>query len=335
MKKRILLSDVAEMAGVSKATVSRYLNNSLALPPETATRIQQAIRQLNYRGNSLARRLSKGGSETLGLVLPDITNTFFAELADAAEEEASAQGFSLVLCVTRNNPDKELQFIRWLDSCQVDGLLFATNRPDDGLLCEEIRRHQHIVLLDEDIPGTTAPKVFTDNRQGGLIATQQLIAAGHRHIAFVGGEHGLMSARERYQGFSEALHQAGLNCPDPWVLFGQYKLEFGTRALEQLFSTPQRPTAIFAASDYLVLGILDGLRNLNLSAPADLSVVGFDDASYTNYTHPRISTIRQPARQMGHTAVRLLLQMLKDQPVPEITRLPVEWIARDSILLCG
>ncbi len=335
MKKRILLSDVAEMAGVSKATVSRYLNNSLALPPETATRIQQAIRQLNYRGNSLARRLSKGGSETLGLVLPDITNTFFAELADAAEEEASAQGYSLVLCVTRNNPDKELQFIRWLDSCQVDGLLFATNRPDDGLLCEEIRRHQHIVLLDEDIPGTTAPKVFTDNRQGGLIATQQLIAAGHRHIAFVGGEHGLMSARERYQGFSEALHQAGLNCPDPWVLFGQYKLEFGTRALEQLFSTPQRPTAIFAASDYLVLGILDGLRNLNLSAPADLSVVGFDDASYTNYTHPRISTIRQPARQMGHTAVRLLLQMLKDQPVPEITRLPVEWIARDSILLCG
>ncbi len=332
MKKRILLSDVAEMAGVSKATVSRYLNNSLALPPETATRIQQAIRQLNYRGNSLARRLSKGGSETLGLVLPDITNTFFAELADAAEEEASAHGYSLVLCVTRNNPDKELQFIRWLDSCQVDGLLFATNRPDDGLLCEEIRHHQHIVILDEDIPGTTAPKVFTDNHQGGLIATQQLIAAGHQQIAFVGGEYGLMSVRERYQGFSDALHQAGLSCPDPWVLFGQYQLEFGTRALEQLFSTPQRPTAIFAASDYLVLGILDGLRNLNLSAPADLSVVGFDDASYTNYTHPRISTIRQPARQMGHTAIRLLLQMLKDQPVPEITRLPVEWIARDSIL---
>ncbi len=212
MKKRVLLSDVANLAGLSKATVSRYMNHSIVLPQATVTRIESAIAELDYRGNSLARRLSKGGSETLGLVLSDITNPFFAELADAAEEAAFENGYSLVLCITRNNPEKESQFIHWLDTCQVDGLLFATNRPDNGSLRKEIQRHQRIVLLDEDIPGSCAPKVFADNEQGGRLATEQLIAAGHREIAFIGGPDALMSVRERYQGFCTALAQAGLSC---------------------------------------------------------------------------------------------------------------------------
>ncbi len=332
IKKRVLLSDVATLAGLSKATVSRYMNNSIVLPQETITRIETAIAQLDYRGNSLARRLSKGGSETLGLVLPDITNPFFAELADAAEEAAFEHGYSLVLCITRNNPEKESQFIRWLDTCQVDGLLFTTNRPDNGLLRKEIQRHQRIVLLDEDIPGSQAPKVFADNVQGGMMATQQLIAAGHRHIAFIGGPDELMSVRERYQGFCTALAQAGLHCPPEWVMYGEYQREFGQQALRQLFSRDRRPTAVFAASDFLVLGLLDGLRELGLHAPQDLSLVGFDDASYANFTQPRISTIRQPARELCRTAVSLMLRLLSgEENVPAETRLPVTWICRDSI----
>ncbi|OAT76524.1 cytochrome-c peroxidase [Mangrovibacter phragmitis] len=331
-KKRVVLSDVANLAGLSKATVSRYLNHNLVLPQETAARIEAAIRKLDYQRNSLARRLSKGGSETLGLVLPDITNPFFAELADAAEEAASAQGYSLVLCVTRNNPEKERQFIRWLDTCQVDGLLFTTNRPDDGLLRREVQHHQRIILLDEDIPGSQVPKVFADNQQGGRLATEQLIRAGHRHIAFVGGPDALMSVRERYLGFCEALAAAGLSCPPEWVLYGEYQREYGSKALDQLFRGAQCPTAIFAASDYLVLGILDGLRARQLQAPEALSLVGFDDASYANFTQPRISTIRQPAHQMGRTAVQLMLRLLNGETVPEHTRFPVEWVARDSIM---
>lgn len=332
IKKRVLLSDVASLAGLSKATVSRYLNHSIVLPQETIKRIESAITQLDYRGNSLARRLSKGGSETLGLVLPDITNPFFAELADAAEEAAFEHGYSLVLCITRNNPEKESQFIRWLDTCQVDGLLFTTNRPDNGLLRKEIQRHQRIVLLDEDIPGSKAPKVFADNVQGGMIATQQLIAAGHRQIAFIGGPDELMSVRERYQGFCTALAQAGLHCPPEWVMYGNYQREFGQRALRQLFSRELRPTAVFAASDFLVLGLLDGLREAGLRAPQDLSLVGFDDASYADFTQPRISTIRQPARELGRTAVSLMLRLLNgEENIAAETRLPVTWIGRDSI----
>ncbi|MDW8844361.1 LacI family DNA-binding transcriptional regulator [Erwinia sp. MMLR14_017] len=332
IKKRVLLSDVATLAGLSKATVSRYLNHSIVLPQETITRIESAIAQLDYRGNSLARRLSKGGSETLGLVLPDITNPFFAELADAAEEAAFEHGYSLVLCITRNNPEKESQFIRWLDTCQVDGLLFTTNRPDNGLLRKEIQRHQRIVLLDEDIPGSTVPKVFADNVQGGMLATQQLIVAGHRQIAFIGGPDELMSVRERYHGFCTALAQAGLHCPPEWVMYGNYQREFGQRALHQLFSRDIRPTAVFAASDFLVLGLLDGLRELGLHAPQDLSLVGFDDASYADFTQPRISTIRQPARELGRTAVSLMLRLLNgEENIAAETRLPVTWIGRDSI----
>lgn len=330
--KRVLLSDVAKLAGLSKATVSRYMNHSIVLPQETIDRIETAIRTLDYRGNSLARRLSKGGSETLGLVLPDITNPFFAELADAAEEAASARGYSLVLCITRNNPDKEAQFIRWLDTRQVDGLLFTTNRPDNGVLRDEIQRHNHVVLLDEDIPGSQVPKVFADNVQGGRIATEQLIAAGHTRIAFIGGPEQLMSVRERYQGFCSAMQQAGLTVPPEWVMYGNYAREFGQQALNHLFSCTQRPTAVFAASDYLVLGLLDGLRASGLQAPAALSLVGFDDANYTDLTHPRISTIRQPARQLGHTAVNIMLRLLNNETdIPMETRLPVEWIGRDSI----
>lgn len=332
IKKRVLLSDVATLAGLSKATVSRYMNNSIVLPQETVARIESAIRQLDYRGNSLARRLSKGGSETLGLVLPDITNPFFAELADAAEEAASEHSYSLVLCITRNNPEKESQFIHWLDTCQVDGLLFTTNRPDNGLLRQEIQRHQRIVLLDEDIPGSRVPKVFADNVQGGMLATQQLITAGHRDIAFIGGPDQLMSVRERYQGFCTALEQAGLRCPPEWIMYGDYQREFGQQALHQLFSCDRRPTAVFAASDFLVLGLLDGLRERGLHAPEALSLVGFDDASYADFTQPRISTIRQPAQELGRTAVSLMLRLLNgEENVPAETRLPVTWIGRDSI----
>ncbi len=331
-KKRVVLSDVASLAGLSKATVSRYLNNSIVLPNDTVRRIEEAINQLNYRANSLARRLSKGGSETLGLVISGSTNPFFAELADAAEEAASEHRYSLVLCITRNNPDKERQFIRWLDTCQVDGLLFTTNRPDNGLLREELVGHQRIVLIDEDIPGSEVPKVFVDNIQGGMLATRHLIAAGHRRIAFVGGPDALMSVRERHEGFRQAMAEAGLVCQPEWVLYGDYSREFGQMALHRLLALPDAPTAVFAASDYLVLGLLDGLRQRGQSAPEALSLVGFDDASYADLITPRLSTVRQPARLLGRTAVEIMMGLLNDGHAPQvIPRIPVELIGRDSI----
>lgn len=326
------LSDVAKRAGLSKATVSRYLNKSIVLPQPTVARIEDAIKALDYRANSLARRLSMGGSETIGLVLPDIANPFFAELADAAEEAASQHKYSLVLCVTRNNLEKERQFIRWLDTRQVDGLLFTTNRPDNGQLREQLKGQRHVVLLDEDVPGSTVPKVFSDNVHGGELAANQLIAAGHQRIAFVGGPDELMSVRERHQGFRQALLNAALPYEPDMVLYGDYSRSFGRLALDKLLELPQPPTAVFAASDYLALGLLDGLRQRGLSAPAALSLVGFDDAIYSDLITPRLSTIRQSARELGRAAVETLIKLFNNEPdIPPVARIPVEWIARDSV----
>ncbi|MEG3133930.1 LacI family DNA-binding transcriptional regulator [Rouxiella sp. T17] len=332
-QKRVVLSDVANMAGLSKATVSRYLNNSITLPQQTVQRIEDAINTLGYRANSLARRLSMGGSETIGLVLPDISNPFFAELADAAEEAASAHKYSLVLCVTRNNLEKECQFIRWLDTRQVDGLLFATNRPDNGQLCLELKGQRHVVLIDEDVPGCNMPRVFSDNVHGGELATQALIAAGHRQIAFVGGPAKLMSVRERHQGYQQALENSGLQYTDSYVLYGNYDRTFGRQALDHLLALPTPPTAIFAASDYLALGLLDGVRARGLAVPQALSLVGFDDAIYSDLITPRLSTIKQSARELGRTAVEKLIKLFNDDDdnVAPLTRIPVEWIARDSV----
>ncbi|QCR36080.1 LacI family DNA-binding transcriptional regulator [Nissabacter sp. SGAir0207] len=330
--KRVVLSDVARLAGLSKATVSRYLNNSIVLPQQTTQRIEDAISTLNYRGNSLARRLSKGGSETIGLVLPEISNPFFAELAEAAEAAASAHQYSLVLCVTRNNLEKESQFIRWLDTRQVDGLLFATNKPDDGRLLAELQGQSNIVLIDEDVPGAEVPKVFADNVAGGQLATRQLIDAGHRRIAYVGGPDALMSVRERREGFRQALEQAGLAYHSELVLCGDYTREFGQTAIDRLLALPEPPTAIFAGSDYLALGLLDGLRAHQLSAPKDMSIVGFDDANYAELITPRLSTIRQDAGQLGRTAVELLIRMLKEETQENcVARIPVQSIKRESI----
>ncbi|KQN46339.1 cytochrome C peroxidase [Serratia sp. Leaf50] len=330
--KRVVLSDVAQMAGLSKATVSRYLNNSIVLPQQTVERIEHAINTLGYRANSLARRLSMGGSETIGLVLPDIANPFFAELADAAEEAASEHKYSLVLCVTRNNLEKECQFIRWLDTRQVDGLLFTTNRPDNGQLCLELKGQRHVVLIDEDVPGCDVPKVFSDNVHGGELATQALIDAGHQHIAFVGGPDELMSVRERHQGYRQALVKSGISYDPALVLYGDYDRGFGRLALETLLALPTPPSAIFAASDYLALGLLDGVRANGLSVPDSLSLVGFDDAIYSDLITPRLSTIRQSARELGRTAVETLVKLLNDdENVSRVSRIPVELISRDSV----
>ena len=276
--------------------------------------------------------MSKGGSETIGLVLPDIANPFFAELADAAEEAASQHKYSLVLCVTRNNLEKECQFIRWLDTRQVDGLLFTTNRPDNGQLREQLKGQRHVVLLDEDVPGSMVPKVFSDNVHGGELAANKLIAAGHQRIAFVGGPDELMSVRERHQGFRQALLSAGLPYEPEYVLCGDYSRTFGRAALEQLLALPQPPTAIFAASDYLALGLLDGMRQRGLSVPGALSLVGFDDAIYSDLITPRLSTIRQSARELGRVAVETLIKLFNDEPdVASVSRIPVEWISRDSV----
>jgi LacI family transcriptional regulator len=327
------ISDVAERAGVSKATVSRYLNGSLVLPPETATRVDDAVVALNYRQNSLARRLSLGSSETIGLAMPEVANPFFAELADAVEAAASGFGYGLALCITRNKLEREALYLRWLDTRHLDGLVFATNRPDDGLLRTMIGERNNVVLVDEDVPGTRVPKVLVDNVEGGYLATRHLIDAGHRRIAHVTGPRDLFTVRERLEGYRRALAGAGISLDPTLLHFGAYDRRFGHAAAAALIAQQEAPTAVFAASDYIVAGILDALRERGLSVPSDLSIVGFDDMEFASLLMPPITTLRQSAGELGRTAVTLLVDMLNGRPpAPTLVhRLPVRLVERASV----
>lgn len=335
MAKNSTIKDVAEHAKVSKATVSRYLGGTLVLPPKTAKRVDDAVVALKYHQNSLARRLSLGSSETIGLAMPDVANPFFAEIADEVEQAASEAGYGLALCITRNLLQREETYLRWLDTTRLDGLILITNRPDDGSLKTLLGGRSNIVLIDEDVPGAAVPKVFVDNVEGGYLATRHLLAAGHTRIAHVTGPQDLFTVRERLAGYRKALEEAHVPYQPELVRFGSYERKFGQLAATELLALPEPPTAVFAASDYLAVGMLETLRDRGLDVPSYMSIVGFDDMEFASLLMPPISTLRQSARDLGRTGVSTLLALLDGSTTAHgpatIQRLPVQLVQRASV----
>ena len=326
------LQDVARAAEVSAATVSRFLNGSLVLPPATTTRIERAILALNYRPNSQARRLSLGRSETIGLVVPTIANPFFAQFADAVELAAEARGLGVMLCVTRNQLRRELEYLALLGSNQVDGLLFLTNRRGTEALGQAIDAARHVVVVDEDVPHAAVPKIFVANEQGGELAGAHLVRAGHRSLAFVGGPKGMLSTTERLAGFRRAV-AARTGCAIAHEMYCEYSIADGRRMADAVIDAAPRVTAVFVTSDVVALGLMERLRQRGVDVPRDLSLVTFDDVGPLHLFAPPLTAIRQPVAEMGARAVGLLAALIAGQAPqrapPE--RLPVELVTRASV----
>jgi LacI family transcriptional regulator len=334
-KKRTLasLKDVAEAARVSVTTVSRYLNGSLTLPERTRRRVETAIGELNYKPNPHARRLSLGRADTIGLVVPDIGNPFFAKLVASVEAAADRIGLGVVLCATLNQPDREIDYVERLRRNHVDGLIFVTNHTDDGSLAERINAAGRVVILDEDVKGTEVPKVFADNEMGGYLAGRHLAEFGHRRVAFVGGLRGMLSAEARVAGLRRALSEAG---PDFKVVAtenGEYTAEFGRTAARNLLQRQSHPTAVFASSDEVAIGILEVFRSSGLRVPEDISVVGFDDVGPLHLFGPPLTAVRQPVDAIGRRGVELLSDINQQGSVAAVAPeyLPVEIVVRASV----
>ena len=317
------LQDVAKAAGVSKTTVSRFLNGSLDLPAKTAEQINGAIRTLNYKPNPHARRLSLGRTDTIGLIVPDIATPFFATLVAAVEEEADARGKALALHATLNRRDREFSYIDLVRQGHADGLIFITNHQGDPALAERINGAGPCVVVDEDVVGAQVPKLFCDNYEGGRLAGRHLAQAGHRHVLFIGGVDEMISGQRRFGGFTAGMAEVG--GPDCVIerATGAYTFDAGRAAAREFVARPRdnRPTAIFASSDELVIGLYEVLRASGVSVPEDLSVVGFDDVGPLHLFAPAVTAVRQPVRELGRRALCLLL----DPPAPsEGTKLPQE-----------
>lgn len=332
-EKAASLKDVAADAGVSVTTVSRFLNGTLALPDETRQRIEHAIRRLNYRPNPHARRLSRGRSDTIGLVVPDIANPFFATFVAAVEEEADNHGLAVSLFVTLNRTGREIAYLELIERKHVDGLIFVTNHPDDGQLARLISAADKVVVADEDVPGADAPKLFCDNEQGGYLAGRHLAERGHRDVLFIGSVPEMISGRRRYDGLRRALCTHWGADIEPPSYRGLYTIEFGREAARRFIAEGMPATAIFATSDEITVGLMEVFRAEGVSVPADVSIIGFDDVAPFHLFATPVTAVRQPVRAIGRRSLALLLEtnwQERATPAPQ-ELMPVEIVVRESV----
>jgi LacI family transcriptional regulator, galactose operon repressor len=333
MFRKSTITDVARRAGVSPATVSRWLNGSLQLPAATGERIRAAVADLKYHPHAQARRLSRGRADAIGIIVPDISNPFFALLAGEAERVAVTAGYDVVIWSSRNQIERELACFDRLASGYIDGLLLITNHEDDGRLAERVAAAaQRVVIVDENVPDTTVPKIFVENELGGYLATRHLIENGHTRIAHVGGPRGVMSAIERADGWRRALSEAGIAAPDGWHIFSEYEVEPARTDVTRLFALAPPPTAVFAGSDAIALAVMYEARERKIVVPDDLSLVGFDGMPITELLGPPLTSVGQPIDSLGRMGAEQLIAMIEGAASNAVTvRLPVSLVARGSV----
>lgn len=327
---RPTIYDVARLAGVSTATVSRALNGTGKIAPATSASIDAAVRQLGYRPNTVARSLVTKSTQTIALLLPDIANPFYAALVSGIQQRALAAGSTMLLCTTEGDPEREEQYLSLLRAKQVDGVLV------DGLvlpperIADFVREGLPIVCLDRDIDSTSVPLVQVDNRLGARLATEHLLSLGHRRIAHVAGAPGLRISEERVAGYGAALAARGLERDPALVATGSFTEEGGYEAARTLLAASS-PTAVFAANDLSALGVMHAIAESGRRVPDDVSVVGFDDLRLAGHTTPPLTTVHQPAFEIAQRATQLLLDLAGGREVPQrLHLLAPELVVRGS-----
>lgn len=333
IKSRFSLKDVAKEAEVSSATVSRYLNGTLELPDTTRARIDAAVGKLKYQPNPHARRLSLGKSDTIALILPDIANPFFAKLAASIEMAASKFSSMVLLHATFNQGARELAALERAAQNRVDGVIFITNRSPEPPVAEELNGFGRAVILDEDVPGGLAPRILCDNEMGGILAGEHLREAGHRHVAYFGGGHDLLSTQSRLAGLRKGLLTGGEPIQEPTLFVGDHSPTSGRQLAERFLSQVNTETAIFSGSDELTIGILEVFKERGIRVPEDFSIISFDNARSLHLFAPPITAVHQPVEDLGARAVDILFSDSWDQPdfrqLVEIV--PVSLIERSSV----
>jgi LacI family transcriptional regulator len=327
------IHDVAKRAGVAPITVSRVINNSGYFSQATRARVEAAIAELEYMPNRLASSLRSKRTNTLALVITDITNPFFTTLARGVEDTASDAGYTVIFCNTDESEIEERKYLQVLLQQQVDGILLVPAR-SNAVSLEVIRKQgTPVVVLDRRMPpGANVDVVRCENEDGAYRLTRLLIELGHRHIAILSGPMGVSTAEDRLAGYQRALIEAGLR-PDPnQIIYGAFNQTSGYDMIQRLLAITARPTAIFAANNMIGIGALKAIRDIGLRVPEDFAMVSFDDLPPNLLTFPFFTVAAQPAYDMGRTATQLLLARLAGK-APESCQeivLPVEMIVRQS-----
>jgi len=310
MPDRVTMSDVAREAGVSLMTVSRVVNDKGEISPATRQRVLAVIERLGYRPSGIARGLATRHTSTLGLVIPDVSNPFFSEVARGAEHVAYAEGYNVFLCNTEEDPERELAVLESLEEKRVDGVLLCSSRLDDGALRQAVAHHPAVVLVNRRLANEAAGRVLVDDETGGRAAVQHLLQAGHRAVGFLAGPPTSHSGQERAKGYRAALAAAGLPYNPAWVRPCPPTVAGGLETTRHLLTACPELTALFCYNDLVAVGALQACAELGRAVPTDLAIVGFDDIPLAALVTPPLTTCHVPRYELGRQAMRLLLDRI-------------------------
>ncbi|HEY8446934.1 MAG TPA: LacI family DNA-binding transcriptional regulator [Thermomicrobiales bacterium] len=300
----VTIEDVAREAGVSIATVSRFINGqTVAIAPATRERLQRAVDRLGYVPNAAARTLKTGRTRLIGVALADIAHMYWSAMLSGIEEGCARLGYSVVIGSASNRSAVQSEQVALFVRQKVDGLLLNPTEIDEATVSRWAALRCPIVMLDRTVPGLPFPLVAVDNAYGARLAVEYLLSLGHRRIAFITWPVANFSNRqERLDGYREALTEAGLPVDPALIRVAEESWDDGVRQTVALFSQPNRPTAVFSANMELNLQVLAGLKQLGLRIPDDVSVVGFDDSPWDPLLDPPLTTIATPPRRLGMLA---------------------------------
>jgi LacI family transcriptional regulator len=325
------IHDVAKLAGVSPITVSRVLNSSGYASEETRARVEAAVAELGYVPNTLARGLRSKRTNTLALVMTDITNPYFTLIARGVEDTASNSGYTVIFCNTDESEAEEEKYLNILVQKQVDGILLVPACSNSQSLKFLRSNEIPFVLIDRRVPDTRSDIVRSDSEQGAYNLTRHLIELGHRRIVTITGPQEVSTSLDRASGYQRAMQEAGL-ADLIEVYYGSFTQGSGYELTSQALALKPRPTAIFGGNNFISIGIFKALRDAGLTIPEDMSVVGFDDLPASLLINPILTVAAQPAYEMGSQATELLLRRIAGQ-LPEASQeiiLPTEMIVRRS-----
>lgn len=327
------IKDVAARAGVSISTVSHVLNHTRRVSEEATRNVLEAVSALNYAPNSVARSLKVNNTRTIGLLVTASANPFFAEVVKGVEDYCFNQRYSLILCNTENQLERQRHYLRMLMEKRVDGLLVICTDLDDEIQTL-LRSYQHVPQVVMDWGGRCDfANVINDNvRTGAYLAGKYLVEQGHRDIACITGQLAKQTTQLRLDGVRDALAEAGLALAPDNILEGDYEMQSGFDAMQRLIARPQRPTAVFAFDDPMAIGAICAATQAGLRVPEDISMVGYDDVEMARFSSPPLTTIRHPKAELGAHAVELLVSRIRNkEQSAEAVDVQPELVIRHSV----
>lgn len=306
------IKDVALKAHVSTTTVSHVVNHTRFVSDKARNAVEDAIRELGYVPSAVARSLKSNTTKTIGMLIPNCSNPYFAEIVRSVEDHCFGAGYTLILCNTDDDPHRQGAYLQVLSEKRIDGMIIISTGADKDLLRFLQGLPIPTVLLDREIDEVNCDLVETAHLQGGMMATDHLIGLGHRRIACLAGPTDLNSSAQRIEGWRAALDRSGLAAESTNLLWhSDFSSQGGFTTMQSILASPLAPTGVFVCNDLMSIGALSAAHEVGVRVPQDMSLVGFDDIELARFTSPALTTIAQPKQRIGVVAVDMVLERIQ------------------------